>query len=496
MSNQSVTKNVLQNSLGEIGSRFPLALGELIIAKVLGPVNYGLWATVQLTVNYNNFSHFGFLSSLAKLEPISIARGDIEESDKQRNSAFSAVLIIDVFLVVSFMMLGFFTNLFHNLFQYKLTIVGVALLMLMQQLYIYIEVCLQNRFAFMCWSKGRLLFSIVFLILICATVFSFGLPGLVFAWFLSYLVSVVYYFTSRPDIIPRFIMPYDKLKEMFWVGFPLYLFGLLKLLVFSLDKVFILYFFGASLLGPYNISASLVAITALLSGVISRVISPHLMNRVGNNHDYDQLYSFFKDVSRTGSFGVAVVAGFLAMIFPIFIHLFLNKYTEGIFPGVILIFGGCLAGQVMFVASLLMALDKHAALIKNSIIALFIFCIFFIFIRIVHGSIASVALASVLCWAIYNYLLLNDVIKISKGRLSTLKEFFSIYFPIVFVFLIFVPITYLQIEVYGNLSIAIFKQISINILCLTIMVIGFSLLGYKNEGVRLFNKGLEVLRNH
>lgn len=58
-SNMSLTGNAVRHGVGEIGSRVPLVILELLLARLLGPAIYGLWSVVHTVIQYGNFLHFG-----------------------------------------------------------------------------------------------------------------------------------------------------------------------------------------------------------------------------------------------------------------------------------------------------------------------------------------------------------------------------------------------------------------------------------------------------
>ncbi|WP_417319169.1 oligosaccharide flippase family protein [Emcibacter sp.] len=414
--NRSLLKDISFNSLGEIGSRVPLTILEIVMARYLGPASYGIWSTIQLIVNYNNFIHFGFLSALAREEPVLIGQKDFEKADRIRNVVFTAVIAITI-------LLGLFAIGGYALLkpehpeweEYGSYMLLIYILFICQQTFIFWQTTLQNRFHFLLLSIGKLVYSFGFLFLAVIAVMKWNIMGLILSWAASYFITIMFFMLREPRLIPRPAFDAGELRQLFLVGFPIFLFGISKLLISTIDKITLLSHLGTEQLGYYNVTAAFLAVTVLVAGLVSRVLAPHVMARVGEGNNTEELYSYFSTNSEKAVTYLSLTAGLLAITIQPFLWYILPEYSAGRYVGFILVFAGVLSGVTQFLSSYLIARQRQKKILQHTLASLLVTITAIYLLKSYVNTIEIYALGSALGWCCYVLLLIGEMLSTTFG---------------------------------------------------------------------------------
>lgn len=384
-------KNLLFNGCGEILSRVPFVLTEIYIAKHIGVGLYGVWTLVQLCVNYNNFSHFGLLSGLAKLEPLNI-NGKTEYLNNIRSAAFYPVFMLDL---VALMLLFLFDSfgVFSN--EVSKYIYSLSALLFTQQLFLYGQVRLQNMVNFKLLAIGKLVYSFTFMCMVFSSPNKIDLHYLIFAWGFSFiLTSTIIYYRAR--LLPVFSVNLLYIKKLFFVGFPIFLMGVIKLFLTSFDKFILISFYSLSDLGAYNISFQAMMLMTMVIGLLSRVFTPIFLRSYASNSK--QSLEFFYGVKKKSFFLGVSVASLCSIAFIFIVECFLVEYKKGIVPGLFLIFSGIYQGGFQITISAVVAKNKENSLLYFYAIFGFVYMAALIFLAYYTNSLWVLSLVNLVFW--------------------------------------------------------------------------------------------------
>lgn len=426
------TRHSVMNGLGEIGSRFPLLAAEILAARVLGPAVYGLWATVQLMVNYNNFTQFGFISALAREEPRLLAAGKFRQLSLFRNVVFSSCMLLSIIVIVACLFILRSLDIYDsgNKNEEIIFYISISLIFFFQQIYIFWQTSLQNKLEFKLLSAGKILYSVVFALFIFLTIRQFGLLGCLVAWVIGYAAALIFYHFSRTELIPKLFLNAKIALYLFRLGFPIFLAGMLRLGLSTLDKWFVLATLGKTWFGYYNVTAAFLLLTVTLSGVLSRVFSPLLMRMISKETSKKDLLE--NSLTRTDqcSTFISLLTGLLAISVQPFIWFVVPDYAEGNISGFILIFAGHFMGIVQFLTAHFVAVKQQMRLLVLTAGALiFLASAVALVLAIGYQSIEIYALLSCLSWLALTGFLTVDMHRDALGSLAgvsvSLKKVFS-----------------------------------------------------------------------
>lgn len=401
---KNLKKKIFDNGLGEIGSRVPFIISEMLIAKSLGLSQYGIWALIQIVINYNNFSHFGLLSGLAKFEPRLIGK---KSSDKLINriksNAYYPILVLDIFIILP-LLLAY--NYFIETVNLTLCIC-VFLLAFLQQIYLFFQTTLQNSLDFKKLSFAKLIYSFIFLcvVLFLHIIDRIEVLNLIIGWIFSLAVVCANLALSK-NLMPTFKIDKKTINILFYFGFPVFLVGISKLSLISVDRYFISIYLNNSSLSIYNISFQFMMMISMLVGLVSRVFSPYYLRTNKNNipHEFD-LYYFKKWVLIYSAF----IAFVFVFVFQLFLKYYLTEYSSSYLIGSILIFIGIFQGSMQFTITQYVKNNSELKLFIIFVLANLLYVPSIWAITIIFKDIELIAFFSLIFWVSFEgYFLLKD----------------------------------------------------------------------------------------
>jgi O-antigen/teichoic acid export membrane protein len=398
--------------VGDFASKVPFLLSEILIAQSLGIKLYGYWAIVQVLVNYNNFSHFGLLSGLSKLEPIFIGRGETEKLDSLRSTAFYPVLFIDSLILIIFLLFYWNGLLPSNGVNFDNSLAPLFFLIVTQQFFLYGSSRLRNTLKFDQVAYWRIAYSIVFLLCVIFFYDSLTINALILIWGVSFLLPSMFFYHSQ-KLIPKWYFKFDDIIEILRPGFLIFLMGLSKLLLLSIDKVVLLLMVDAEQLSIYTISMQAMVLVSIFSSLLGRVYMPHHLNMLGKGTLMDTNFNeLVSDITKL----MLVMGVFASVGFALIIQVFLPDFYLGITPGAILIFSGVIQGMVL----LLFVFIVSQGFEKSGLIY-FVICsvVLFLGVFIIVGqsnNLIFIALYNLFTW-LFLFMLFANKVKLLNMKL-------------------------------------------------------------------------------
>ncbi|RMF12237.1 MAG: hypothetical protein D6763_01260, partial [Alphaproteobacteria bacterium] len=125
-----------------------------------------------------------------------------------------------------------------------------------QQGLIYAQTLLQNHLRFSELSKGKLFYALCFLTGVLVIVPVLGLQGAILSWLLAFACTTFFYAARNGFLIPQPRFDLAEIKALLAIGFPLFVFGVVKLGLLSFDKIAVAIALGKTHVGYYNVSAA------------------------------------------------------------------------------------------------------------------------------------------------------------------------------------------------------------------------------------------------
>lgn len=390
-------KNTLRLAVGEIGSRVPLLVLEVTLARLLGPAVYGLWSIVQTFATYGNFLHFGVSSSLARREPMLIERGEREEVRARRAAAFGFQILVVTIVALALLIAA-------RAFPYLLESVGgveiaLALLcvILVQQITITTQASALNEYRMMASSIARLVFAFAFLFLgLWVARFEAAIFWLTLSWALALIIALaVLQFIAR-GILVRPRIDWQRTLPMLSDGFPIMLQGLLRFGLMSVDKMAVFAVARPEAVGFYGIGALGASVTGLLGAMVARVSLPTLLRlraRGGADVHMQTEFTRMMRLIQTLTFAAIFV---ICALSPLLVHFVLPEYDPAVRVIGILAIAGGFTGLAQALSDVSMSFGVKAAVLLNTVFTLLVEVTLLAVAWIAFAKIEAMALA-VLC---------------------------------------------------------------------------------------------------
>lgn len=378
----------------------------------------GIYSACLIVMTYMNYAQFGVLNAYNRDYPQALGRKDYEDANKQRNITVTFMLMVYLLIMVVFEawvfiryngQIGVSEKSTFYAFGYALCPVMILLksfddmansTVRMQGKY--------NKSAILGFIRTILAFGI-------GVVFikTFGYYGLYAMSIASAFIGIVFFYK---DSFKGAKLDFDfkYMKMMVLGGLPLLINSLIWTIVQNVDKHVIQLFFEDSdvALGVYSVPTMGFTTMVLVPQTISQVFYIKISHLYGANHDEKELLDkagYFTAITSALS-GIACV--FVFYIMPIFVGIFMPRYTDGNAATQILIIGVAIYSTTMLFGNIFSVVKLNKSLIANSV-ALCIFNMIFssALVLLVERSINMVAIGTGLSYALYSLLL---IIKLSK----------------------------------------------------------------------------------
>ncbi|MCK4852467.1 MAG: oligosaccharide flippase family protein [Candidatus Omnitrophica bacterium] len=398
--------------------------------RFLGPFNMGVWGILRVVADYAAYAHLGTTSTVFYKLPYHRGRGETKEADNVKNVVFS-------YLALTSFIAGIGIALYAVLFRGKLMpemfwgLLVVSVLLVCRRIFTYYVTLLRANKDFGVLGRSVIFDAVVNFAMVLLLVRSFGLAGLFATVILMPVINVLFIrrFVDY-DVKYRFNM--KGLPGYIKFGFPLFITGVLAMILQSVDRIMIAKFLGLEALGFYSIALMARGYSVGLSRNFNVVITPHFLEDYGRTGDMATASKYLKIPAELMSTFMALLLGIVYIAAPPFVMHVLPGFTPGIMALKLL-----LLATFFYTASpqsehFLIALNKQTRLvpIMGSVIVLDV-VLNFLFIRMGFGITGVAAATAIASFAAFLITLIYAMAHIERiaGTLS-------------FVFLVIAPLVY------------------------------------------------------
>ncbi|HNB51105.1 MAG TPA: oligosaccharide flippase family protein [Anaerolineales bacterium] len=309
-------------------------LGSLIVAKLIGPEDYGWWNSIQPLLIYGAMLHFGVLNGMSRDVPYFSGKGDNTKADLVERVSWS-IILISAILAATISLVGsfFFTDqTLRQLFQ----VFGP--LLLFQLAYLFHNMRFIARIRFNTLSIQQFVFGFLFFVFSILFAWIWGLNGFILAQALANLIVSVYAYKLSPFEL-RPLYDWGEAFRLAKVGFPIMGAGFLYDTLRALDRWIILTYLGPTQVGYYTLAILVLQAITLLPSIITAQFYPRISKRFGETQSYAATYPLFIQTLKACS---ALILPFGLLIFVLikpFTFSFLPEYVPGISAAMIITLG-------------------------------------------------------------------------------------------------------------------------------------------------------------
>ncbi|MFH0992366.1 MAG: oligosaccharide flippase family protein [bacterium] len=454
----------LRESLIFSSSRYVLLglsfIRNFVVARVLGPEEYGYWIVVSLIMTYGDQIHLGLRHAGDRQIPFLTGRKETAVAQQVANAIYAGVLILSF---VGLVLMGLYVLFIgsENAVM-KFALLTAALITVSDQVNRFYLMILRVTRNFVLSSKVESAFEILRTITVCLLVFLFQLSGLVTALMVASLATTVYFLRRfRKQYRPEINL--SQVRSLLSIGTPLFISGLLYILLISLDRVVASMVLGKSDLGQYGL-ASLIA-QLPLSGTIAltMMLYPRFSQEYGNSEDVSSMLPTFRKALLSTSYLMPIVVVGLFFSSEVLIRWLLPYYLPSIFVLQILAYGALLLVVIPLPLNTLMAFGKHRQYLQAQIAGIVLSSVAYALVVFLLPGLPGIAGAACFSYVVSLFLILFTVFKVFQVPIVELiREIGKNCIPVFWSILLLFALTHgiqtgEQISIVSSIGLALLK---------------------------------------
>lgn len=342
----------------QIAQAFTLIAG-ILTRNILGPVNMGIWATLQIVLHYAGYTSLGTSQGISREIPYYLGKQRADVAESLKNSIGSFQTLTALITALGIVIAAFYLqSQLEPIFFWGL--IFTASLVVLQRINAFIISLLRAYKCFDIASRQMIYSSIVNLALIIVFTIPLKLYGFFLAMIFSLLFNIIYNLSRQPFKF-KFVLDHNIAKVISF-GFPLMLLGVLEALYKSIDKIVIVNQLGFEALGYYSIAMMVSNFLSQLPNSLSIVMLPHFHEKYGERETIDGIKSYVNKAAAGLAHIMALFIGFSWIIMPPFIMLILPNYTDGIIAAQNLLISNYFFALLIPYGIVMVTLKKHLIL--------------------------------------------------------------------------------------------------------------------------------------
>jgi O-antigen/teichoic acid export membrane protein len=342
-----------------------LAARGLLLAGILGPELFGVWALFRIGIRYLGFAGLGMLRGLEFEASRATGRsaGGVSERTVWGQVAAGHTLLLYGALSVLAAIAWFWAS---TKTLAGMALLGIAMGLLLDRFWIY-------GIAFLRVSSGLKRFAVLeFLhagIQITACVLlaqHWGLPGAFAGFAMANLVGIIL-LARRAPLRPRFQLA--RVGRLVRIGFPVALLGILTATLATVDRLLVGAFLGIGGLGVYAFAVSVSEVGVSIAGVVRTVILKDVYGRRDSSDGRGADPSLLENMLLVFATVGPVLVGIFALLLPLLIDRLAGAYLLASPVAQLLLFAGLIQGVSNVAVLGLVAEGRQSRLLPLSIAA-------------------------------------------------------------------------------------------------------------------------------
>lgn len=361
---QKLLKDSLYNTFSSIILRISQIIQGIFVANILGPVLFGLKNAIQMILDYGNYSHLGVLNSFYK-ERQSLEYTNVKKRDYYTNIVFSYLVLIGVISILISIVLFIFLNVSSTI---KYSILLIGFLIPLSLFMTFLNTILQSKNEFKKIATLNIFQGIFILFFIIILVYYLGIVGYFLGALLGFLLCLLVFWNTI-NYTPKFVMNLKSILLFIRSGFSLFLFNLSYLVFYSIDRIFIISYYGELQLGFYAIGLFFANLMFFLIYTLLLPIVPKVFQNINNKTKISKIIIKPTNLAYLIIYWIVILILFL---YP-FILFIMPDYIQGVHFVYVLLF------SVMFFPILIV----NYFIGKNKELYLIGYTVFFLVLAIV-----------------------------------------------------------------------------------------------------------------
>lgn len=482
---KAIIKDAAKFTIGGYISSVCNFISATVVRRILDPFFMGVYSELLLVFDYAKYNHLGIIDSLDRQIPYYNGAKEFGKAEEAKNVGASFALYASFILALSIIAFSYIMkNNLSPLLAGGLKV--VAVMVVIQSLGTFYVTLMRTHHLFGPLSKYIIIIAIFDIIFKVVLGLKFGVIGILWGTAIPLSIGIFYlYRKTGMGFKLLFRIPAKTVSNLLTIGFPLLLAGFAMTLLRSIDRLMIIAFLTKEDLGFYSIAIMVHSFIFQLPNLIYTVLFPRFYEAFGESSGrLDGLEGFLKKPTLVFAYLFPVLIGMAVITFPVFINYILPKYTQGVIPTYILLFGTFFLSITYMSGYLLIALKKQYMLVLISVVSIAV-CVLanLLFLNIFGLGIKGVALGTSFAYFVYSLLLIGYAMRrYLTGLYEKLKFLIQVYTPILWVMAIFYFFRFFLVykyeSIYGDV-----KDVLLRLMLF--LALTFPLLFYANRKAAL-----------
>ena len=381
-------------------STFLDAANGILLRNFINPAGMGVWALLQVILNYSRYITLGTGPALVREIPVYRGRGDEKKADEIKNSVFCFSMLTSVILSIGIILWAVFFR--RSLSPEMLWgLMAIAVVLILQRCFNLYVVLLRAYRHFKMTSLIAVLSSAMTLFLTVSLVWKYGFFGLLAATILGYIATI--WIIQKKNYF-KFKIEFNRalLKDLSVFGLSLIAVNFAVTFLGSIDRIVIPKYLGFEALGYYSVAMMAQTYLTLTPTVMAVIVDPHMFEKLAESPDPAKIKAYVLEPAMAMSCIMPCMIMLSWISGPLVVRFLMPKYVPGIPALKILVFSSFFWGVTRSLMSYLILLKKHLELLPVLLIAsLAAFLLSIFFIRGLGGNIEHVAIATVIAYVLY-----------------------------------------------------------------------------------------------
>jgi O-antigen/teichoic acid export membrane protein len=336
-------------------------VAAILSRRFLGPIQMGVWAMLQIIVEYSAYTTLGTMHSVLREIPYHMGKGDHKTAEAIKNAAFT--IILSVSSVAAFCIFGI-AALRKESMKWELAygLMAVAFIVVLQRFNDFLIQLLRCYKQLSLAAKQMIASALVNALLVSLLAYRFKIYGFMLAIFLSLLFNIIF-IRSHTNFHLRFQFAWDRFTALVRFGFPLMIIGIMTTTLRSIDRIMIVRSLGFEALGFYSIALMVGSYISNFISSFAIVYIPHFQEKIGLRDEPHDLKNMLFKTSDAYALIMPAVIGGAWIIAPYLIYLMLPKFVPGIIAMKFFSLGIFFTALIQSHQDFLIAIKRHLFLL-------------------------------------------------------------------------------------------------------------------------------------
>ncbi len=327
-SRKKAMSDIALASISQYLTQIILFLRNFIFAKLLGPHDFGIYASIFLFFSYGNYANFGIIDGISRIVPYELGAGNEKRAkDIIGVGLWGLNLTISFFVVVVifYSLISPLPTIAEN--RISVILAGIAVLLNQNFTYVLTYLRLKHKFnkSYLIQFWGTLIDLVISIVLML----KFKVVGIFLGMAIGLLIMLIFSFRDiLKEVKPK--VNFGVLKSIFNVGFQILLVGFTYGFLMSADKFSVANLFEKSKMGIYSVAVGLGMIPYFASATLGQFIGQRMLEEYGKTKTKESLKIFLDESLLAIAFLIPLISILTIAFAEPFIHIFLPKYVDSL----------------------------------------------------------------------------------------------------------------------------------------------------------------------